>query len=131
MTEERLAHLEVLCQEATEGPWHARHRHVGNVSNDFAWDESAGLGWEIEELDRPMRGQFVRGADAHFIAEARTALPEALAEVRRLREALEDIASVHPLPLTGEPTLYERSIQSGLQAAHDKARRALEEAPHD
>lgn len=85
MTEERLAQLEALCRQATPGPWKARHRHVGNPSNDFAWDESAGLGWEIEELDRPMRGQFVRGADAHFIAEARTALPEALAEVRRLR----------------------------------------------
>ena len=91
MAEERVAALEALCHAATEGPWNAVHRDARNEQNDPSWDGDF-LGWEIRPLDLPVRGQVIRGRDAQFMAEARTALPEALAEIRRLRQCLGRVA---------------------------------------
>ncbi len=67
MTEERIAQLEALCTQAEKGPW--------------VDDEEGGISVQWGE---PLGGMFTRN-DAEFVAEARTALPEALAEVRRLK----------------------------------------------
>ena len=81
MTEERLAALEVLCQAATEGPWNAAPE----------------INYDIYSLDHGWVAQTDDDANSDFIAEARTALPELLAEVRRLRECLEVLAQATKL----------------------------------
>jgi hypothetical protein len=117
MTDDRLAELEALASAATPGPWragrptfqcvldHGKDGHGrGNcrygfrgwvdggttVSRDVAYgpesvstDEApvvAGM-WDYEE------GGVREPADASFIAAARIAVPELIAEIRRLREA--------------------------------------------
>lgn len=75
MTEERLAALEALCQQAEKEPWH---------TDSSPYNESAPFmvrtanGWVVAE-------GMTHVMDAEFIAYARTALPELLAEVRRLK----------------------------------------------
>jgi hypothetical protein len=63
MTDEQLTKLEELCEKATPGPW--------RISRDA----------RLFPLNLK--------ADGRFIAAARTALPELIAEVRRLRTELE------------------------------------------
>ena len=85
MTEERIAALEAMCQEAEKEPWH---------TDSSPYNESAPFmvrtpnGWVVAE-------GITHVMDAEFIAYARTALPELLAEVRRLRTALADISDGH------------------------------------
>ena len=75
MTEERIAALEAMCQEAEKEPWH---------TDSSPYNESAPFmvrtpnGWVVAE-------GITHVMDAEFIAYARTALPELLAEVRRLQ----------------------------------------------
>lgn len=77
----RLAEIEARVKAATEGPWEYGKRPDGSV-----WLSTG----------NPERGQHYQGdwegfdADAAFIAHARTDVPYLLAEVKRLREALED-----------------------------------------
>lgn len=80
MTEERLRELEALEQAATRGPW-----EVQDASNPDE-DEPCyrGIrGWTDESSD----GTYLKLSvdDAAFVAESRTALPELIAEVRRLQ----------------------------------------------
>jgi hypothetical protein len=88
MTEERLAELEALEKGATAGPWLVTRE--------------SGQGWLIATIEGEDERQVnvvtngtapgiktFPGADAALIAEARNALPELLAEVRRLRAACE------------------------------------------
>ena len=87
-TEADLARWEALADQATPGPWTARHRDSSNPTQDPARDGEH-LGWHLDPLAVPDRGQIVRGADAAFLAESRTAVPALVAEVRRLRQVLE------------------------------------------
>jgi hypothetical protein len=87
MLDARLAEIEALAGEATPGPWEAQlnyQRKTGqlaraqlvrppkpgsNVANVKAWT--------LDNVD-----------DLQFVAAARTAVPELLAEIHRLRELL-------------------------------------------
>ena len=78
MTDERLAALEALCQQAEKEPWHTDSSPYNETSPFMVRTAN---GWVVAE-------GITHVMDAEFIAYARTALPELLAEVRRLREAL-------------------------------------------
>ena len=87
-TEADLARWEALADQATPGPWTARHRDSSNPTQDPARDGEH-LGWHLDPLAVPDRGQIVRGADAAFLAESRTAVPALVNEVRRLQQFIE------------------------------------------
>lgn len=82
MMEERIAQLEALCQAASEGPWSWIEPDRGEL-----WSIEPDIcKFGIEANYYPVAGEAPTEDDARFITEARTALPELLAEVRRLRE---------------------------------------------
>lgn len=71
ITDERIAELRAVCADATPGPW--------------LLEDNGTLGGL---LVRPPAGRPHRhdhGEDAEFVATARTALPELLAEIERMR----------------------------------------------
>lgn len=91
MTEERLAELERLADAATVGPWDAI-REVDHPERGAILVYAA-PGGGFNCLAHPftthtgrVEARMDRLADADFCAKARTAIPELLAEVRRLRE---------------------------------------------
>lgn len=90
ITPEQLAEWERITEAATLGPWATSSRSSG-VGADYSYEDDF-LGWELAPLETPQRGQITRGADAQFIAEARTAMPLLLAEVRRLQDQLALVA---------------------------------------
>lgn len=98
MTNDELERLAKLADAATAGPW-------------------------VTHIDGHLR---LMDETAAFIAAARTAVPELLAEVRRLRAALDqcdmvmDTAAIHGLPQE-LPDVYRNS----WAAAHIAARKAL------
>lgn len=108
MTEERLAALEALCLNAFEGPW--------STTPDVNCDVYGAVGEWLAETDDD--------DNAAFIAESRTALPELVAEVRRLRGALEDIAD-SPHQQYASATPIGIGIADGHRCAANMARHAL------
>jgi hypothetical protein len=84
MDDVRLKELRALCDAATPGPWRrgaVEHHHV------FCPHPGA-LAPELGRVLLRMNEYFPHADDATFIAAASTALPEALDEIERLREAL-------------------------------------------
>lgn len=71
MNEKELKRLEDLCAKATPEPW----------DGESQWDPK----------DHHRTGHAQHLADRQFIGAARTALPAALAEIRRLRVALQKV----------------------------------------
>lgn len=68
-----LSELEELCAKATQGPWHIGHINENN---------------DVGDVESPI-GEWVCASSRNneaFICAARTALPELIAEVKRLRE---------------------------------------------
>jgi uncharacterized protein (TIGR02996 family) len=111
MNDERLAELERLCEVAQPGPWEVRDsdRHPAFFtcpSGIRDWPEG-GLSWSIladggdpspavngwavlfGESGGDSGGIVPTHADLDFVAAARTAVPELVAEVRRLRTAID------------------------------------------
>lgn len=93
MTPERIEELKKLCAEATPGPWRQEvwHNHdeggwaaVGPHIKDTPGDDY----YSSEEPGSPSHEKAT--SDANFIAAARTAVPELIAEVERLRDRLRD-----------------------------------------
>jgi len=82
MTPEKLSRWKKLAEAATEGPW--------TYSGYFA-DAHFGIDplffYSQGETDFP---KSITEDDLSFIAEARTAVPELIAEVERLQRELED-----------------------------------------
>lgn len=75
LTEEQLAELEALADAATPGPWGVYH----DIDDWYdVWADIAIKG------DTRVSGPGIY-ADASFIATARTAIPQLIAEVRRLK----------------------------------------------
>lgn len=75
ITPEKLAEWEKLCDEATPGPWDSDNNEViGFLDGTGVVAIAAVCQWSL--------------TDVKFIAESRTAMPELIAEVNRLREAL-------------------------------------------
>ena len=92
MTPTRIAELRALCAAATAGPWEVD----GDGRDVCGFRERLGGAsgrppYEITENNGFMRNDMA--ADAAFIAGARTALPEALDEIERLRATLKRIAT--------------------------------------
>lgn len=115
MTDAELSEIEALASAATPGPWMAAHQYArcvldhgrpsggGHGGNGCDWrlsepqpnehtiirplpagavDDPAALIAGIWDIDE---GGIQHGHDARFIAHARAAVPELVAEVRRLR----------------------------------------------
>ena len=80
LTPARRAELVRLCEAATPGPWQTEERHTRNVYSD----DATGSMVAACKCDYTSRPVVEEEAHAAFIAAARTALPEALAEVDRL-----------------------------------------------
>jgi hypothetical protein len=87
MNEERIKELRKIIDAASRGPWraiadppHTREKKIIEDADGFT------LGYVEAYYDTPFNE-----ADATFIAAARSALPEALNEVERLREILDRI----------------------------------------
>jgi len=77
MTDDRIKQLRALCEAATDGPWDSARDGVWRWYGDNS-ECVAG------HLTNPM------APDAAFIAAARTALPEALDDVERLRAQVDE-----------------------------------------
>lgn len=73
-----LVERERLEKAATAGPWRVAHWHP-------LWVESMGASEVIDVAHCPGADGAAPNADATFIADARTAVPALVAEVRRLR----------------------------------------------
>jgi hypothetical protein len=88
VTPRRISELRALFEKATPAPW-KQDKHCSIWAGPSTIDDpgyfvaSAAYGIDREEADN-------RKNDSAFIAASRTALPEALDEIERLREALED-----------------------------------------
>ena len=101
MTDERLAELERLCAAATPGPWawgphNSDEEYPPNLQGyptepdirDGGGKDVPVFAWPEVMYAGEYEGEYfidVELPDAAFIAAARAALPELLAEVRRLR----------------------------------------------
>ena len=97
----------------TPEPWTPRHRSVGS---DEKSDSIGGLGWEIEgPPEAPMRGQFGRAADAHFVGATWT-MYNALAEIATSAPALEagiaKAAMAKAMPLIPLDELIEEAFRT-------------------
>jgi len=90
MTPERIKDLRALCEAATEGPWEAWESSRACELASRVDAPSTGFKDKPEYAAvcylSPYNKEF---ADCRFIATARTALPEALDEVERLRGEVE------------------------------------------
>jgi hypothetical protein len=87
MTDDRLAELERLCAAATPGPWEVdadRRLALGVASVRCVH----GTRPTVAHVDAHLREMDEAAA---FVAAARTAVPELIAEVRRLRAEAADL----------------------------------------
>ncbi len=82
MTEAELITIEARANSATPGPW---RRLVGMIEGKF--NSVCHLALEVE-VTADAKGRPIE--DAFFIAHARMDVPKLVAEVRRLREELEE-----------------------------------------
>lgn len=99
MTDERLDELQRLADAATPGGWEARGTLVKTPPTPPTLEEMMGVTTRRVCVcePSPYMGKAECEANAALIAAARTALPELIAEVRRLREELRRD------PLLGDP----------------------------
>ncbi len=114
MTDDELDKLDALAQAATRGPWRVW------MSMDNTIDVCA----DLEALVPPLLGMYGRGGtrptdgerrDADFIAASREAVPALVAEVRRLRRQVDEMArGVTPIvPFQAQNALPAASDQEG------------------
>lgn len=83
MTPADIKRLRELCDKATPGPWH-NNGPFEKAFEDHGWRAIAGS--KFVHVARKYQQPYPQCAvDADFIAAARTALPELLDEVERLR----------------------------------------------
>jgi len=88
MTPERIAELQALCEKATPGPWiwaddqmwfYADYQKRGDL------EQNSDGSWKFVSIIETEDGHYgPKENDRDFIAAARTALPELLAELSRL-----------------------------------------------
>ena len=97
MTPQELDALQALCDGATAGPW--------INSGDILFYHTAPDRSSVLLGDGEGGGAYAATCDLDFIAAARTALPQLIAEVRRLQERceaaendIEDVADRHSDP---------------------------------
>lgn len=100
MTNEELDRLEALANAATPGPWVADER------------------W-VEDADEYDIGEAQETSDAEFIAAARTAIPQLIAEIRRLQAIIDPVtqgsAAIVPLELSKQ-NLIDAGVMDGYDS---------------
>jgi hypothetical protein len=112
-TDADLARWAAMEKAATEGPWGFSDDEGGLMC--LVQDEEA-----AGDVDLPVLGRGMKEVDADLCAESRTAVPALIAEVRRLRGALEGIIKeTNAMGTTSDEALELCAM----------ARRALEPTP--
>lgn len=86
MTEQQLDEIEARTNAATPGPWQGRAELASHIVCTAPKDGTYSVLWNAE---------WATEADAAFTAHAREDVPALLAEVRRLRAAMEEIQRLH------------------------------------
>jgi hypothetical protein len=82
ITDEMLSEWEAMAAKATPGPW----SHKAGILKHYVYSENGDLGFSLQEL-HPMDGrEWATAETSDFIAASREAVPELIAEVRRLRD---------------------------------------------
>lgn len=89
MTPERLSELKALVEKSVSGPWEVRPEYPDEPVYTKLVVNKGDDGYDC------LVAENVREPDAEFIAAARTALPELIAEVERLR-TIEKAANAEP-----------------------------------
>lgn len=96
LDDKRLAEIAERAEKATAGPWEFDLDNVGATYEIGFGITTARSGWTLIHI--PCRAQDSdSAANGEFVAHARTDIPALVAEVRRLREALDEIRRI------GEP----------------------------
>lgn len=85
MSPERLKELRALAEAATPGPWHIDGPNADDVVAEVS---------SLTVVPRTNGMLCAPRYDAAFIAASRSAVPELLDEVERLRESLRNIAEI-------------------------------------
>lgn len=96
ITDDRLAEIERLANAATEGPWISdSHEIYGAYGNgpEF-WNRRMAEDGEFVWIGETCALGAADDANASFIAASRSAVPELLDEVRRLRQQVEQVRPV-------------------------------------
>lgn len=116
-TKEQLDQLNDLAKAATRLPWSVAHRDIRCTESD---DERAGLGLEIEgPPEASNRGQFARSADARYIVAACNAVPDLIAQIRRLEREADEFR-----PAIESMTAIVKNIEGRWAAAEKRAEEA-------
>ena len=95
MTDERINELRALCDAASPGPWRAYScddlpRSACAIRSAEFDAQRDGDGDVVRDTNRDECHHMMTRADAELIAAARTALPEALDEIERLRADVDE-----------------------------------------
>lgn len=134
MTNEELDSLEALAAAATRSPWHARDRHLSLVP------DNTGMG---ATLPTNHIGVMTERDDAAFIAASRDAVPQLIAECRRLQQLdanwntdygklRDDYAYLVGLRVRDISGLAERdALEAALREALDNWSNCREPDPYD
>lgn len=98
ITDEQLDEWQKLAEEAHRGPWFVRY----GTNPDYPHGVECGYPQQVISMgDVTLIGEFYDGTDvapavhAPFVAAARTAVPELIAEVRRLRAEVAERTEHH------------------------------------
>lgn len=84
MTDEELEEIEDLAESAAPGPWWATSEVIG-VFGETRWGIRCRNVTGLVELMRSGAGRPYGPREFEFVAQARTAVPKLVAEIRRLR----------------------------------------------
>jgi hypothetical protein len=124
--------IEALCAAATEGPWKCWNGWGPKPDGDMAMTRIGACDRGGVHSGGGGRDIYATVEDAEFTAVARTALPQAVAEIRALREALTDLVDNYHRPMTewddetGREILVCRDGCDGdWPCAHGRARAVL------
>ena len=120
LTTEQLEAIRKRAEKATEGPWSVfskdDERNIGTTWAHPQLRDSlpvVTLGVHVKE---PHHRVYIKEADADFISAAREDIPLLLAEVERLRNAIDNAASLLP---DGENRLANRYLCGALGVDED------------
>jgi len=94
ITREKLAEWQALCEKATPGPWttgyHEIKQYCGQNISTFEVGAEKDMCWIAKVQEHHSCINTAEGnVNGEFIAASRTALPEAIAEIAKLRAILE------------------------------------------
>lgn len=120
MTDERFNELEIMAQSATEGPW-THINPFGKPSNRIYITNGLVMGEFYPICPENME-------NARFAAASRQAIPDLIAEVRRLRYELDQASGIYTLVQHKDAEIEE--LQAEIEALKNPWR-PIETAPRD